>query len=102
MSSGCSTNVVTFSIKEMILRMVTNKSLFKPKNLLLNPQDSFADQPESVHYDEVNSGSWFKEAKINKCHLPNQILTTFCHFIDGLSVDKYGKPTAEAVLICCL
>ena len=26
----------------------------------------------------------------------------FCHFIDGLSVDKYGKLTVEAVLTCCL
>ena len=26
----------------------------------------------------------------------------FCHFIDGLSVDKYGKLSVEAVLTCCL
>ena len=26
----------------------------------------------------------------------------FCHFIDGLSIDKYGKLTVEAVLTCCL
>ena len=27
---------------------------------------------------------------------------SFCHFIDGLSIDKYGKLTVEAVLTCCL
>ena len=26
----------------------------------------------------------------------------FCHFIDGLTVDKYGKLSVEAVLSCCL
>ena len=26
----------------------------------------------------------------------------FCHFIDGLSVDKYGKLSVEAVMSCCL
>ena len=26
----------------------------------------------------------------------------FCHFTDGLSVDKYGKLSVEAVLTCCL
>ena len=26
----------------------------------------------------------------------------FCHFIDGLAIDKYGKLTVEAVMTCCL
>ena len=26
----------------------------------------------------------------------------FCHFIDGLKIDKYGKLSVEAVLTCCL
>ena len=56
-SLGRSTNVVTFSIKEMLLRMVTNTSLFTQKNLLLNPQDPFADPPESVYYGEFDSSS---------------------------------------------
>ena len=54
-SSGRPTNIVTFLINKMILRMVTN--LCTLKNLLLNPQDHFADPPESAHYSEVNSGS---------------------------------------------
>ena len=32
----------------------------------------------------------------------NQILIPFCHFIDGLNVDKYSKLIVEAVLTCCL
>ena len=38
----------------------------------------------------------------NELTLPNHILMPFFHFIDGLSVDKYGKLTANIVLICCL
>ena len=32
----------------------------------------------------------------------NHLLMPFCHFIDGLNVDKYGKLTVEAVMTCCL
>ena len=39
LSSGQNTNVVTFSLTEMILRMVTYKSLSTPKNLLLSPEN---------------------------------------------------------------
>ena len=43
-----------------------------------------------------------KSAISKECSLPNHILMPFCHFIDGLKVDKYGKLTVEAVLTCCL
>ena len=55
LSSGRNTNVVTFSLKEMILRMVTNKSLFTPKNLLLSPENPCGDPIESKYYSDVNS-----------------------------------------------
>jgi len=102
LSSGRKTNVITFSFKEMILRMVSNKSLFTSKNLLLSPENPCADPPESEYYSDVNSGTWFKEAKLKECTKPNHILMPFCHFIDGLNVDKYGKLTVEAVMSCCL
>ena len=38
----------------------------------------------------------------NECSLPNHILIPFCHFIDGLSVNKYGKLSVGAVVACCL
>ena len=102
LSSGRNTNVVTFSFKEMILRMVSNRSLFNYKNLLLSPENPCADPPDSEYYSDVNTGTWFKEAKLKECTKPNHILMPFCHFIDGLNVDKYGKLTVEAVMSCCL
>ena len=102
LSSGRTSNVVSFSMREMILKMVTNKSLFHPGNLLLDPKNPCGDQPDDGSYGDVNTGTWYKAAKKHECTLPNQILMPFCHFIDGLSVDKYGKLTVEAVLTCCL
>ena len=102
LSSGRTTNVVTFSFKEMILDIITNQSLFCPDNLLLDPQNPCAPQPESDYYGEVNTGTWWKQAIQNECKEPNHILMPFCHFIDGLQIDKYGKLSVEAVLTCCL
>ena len=102
LSSGRNTNVVTFSFKEMVLRMVLNKSLFSPPNLLLNPDDPFSSPIESDYVGEVNSGTWMTNAIEKECTLPTHILMPFCHFIDGLNIDKYGKLTVEAVLTCCL
>ena len=102
LSSGRNTNVVTFSFKEMVLRMVLNKSLFSPSNLLLNPLDPCSPPIESEYIGEVNTGTWMKNAIRKECTLPNHILMPFCHFIDGLNIDKYGKLTVEAVLTCCL
>ena len=102
LSSGRTTNVVTFSITEMILRMVTNKSIFHPDNLLLDPTNPCGDVIDDGYYGDVNTGTWYTDAKRRECSLPNHILMPFCHFIDGLTVDKYGKLSVEAVLSCCL
>ena len=102
LSSGRSTNVVTFSFKEMILNIVTNRSLFCSDNLLLNPNDPCETPPATDYYGEVNTGTWWKQAIQNECKQPNHILMPFCHFIDGLKIDKYGKLSVEAVLTCCL
>ena len=102
LSSGRSTNVVTFSFKEMILRIVTNKSLFHAENLLIDPKNPCSPPIETEYYGDVNTGTWWKDAIKNECKKPNHILMPFCHFIDGLKIDKYGKLTVEAVLTCCL
>ena len=88
LSSGRNTNVFTFSFKEMIIRMVTNKSLFYPNNILLDPKNLCSDPPDSPFLGDVNTGICFAQAKRNECTLPNHIIMLFFHFIDGLSVDK--------------
>ena len=39
LSSGRTSNVVSYSMREMILKMVTNKTLFHPGNLLLDKKN---------------------------------------------------------------
>ena len=53
-------------------------------------------------YGDVNSGSWHKKAIAKECTDPKHILMQFCHFIDGLALDKYGNIIVEAVLTYCL
>ena len=63
LSSGCTSNDVIFSMKEMILRKVINKSIFHPDNLLLDPTNPCADPHDDEYYGGVNSGTWFIDAK---------------------------------------
>ena len=77
LSSGRHTNIFTFSLREMILHMVGNRSLFTLDNLLLNPKDPFADLIEFEYYSDVNSGTWFKEAKSTECSFQTHILMPF-------------------------
>ena len=101
LSSDQSINIVTFSVKEIILRMIMNKSLFSPTNLLLDPDKPCSLSTDSLYINEINSSTWLKEAVAKECSQPKYILMPFCHFIDGLNIDKYNKLTVEAVLICC-
>ena len=57
LSSGRNTNVATFGFKEMILNIVSNKSLFHLINLLLDPMNICLSPPESQFYGDVNTGS---------------------------------------------
>ena len=102
MSSGCSINIVTFSIEGMILHIVNNKYLFTPNKLFLNVIDPCSDPPELSRYGEVNPGTCFIQVKQKDCHLPNHMLMNFCHSIDGLSVDNYIKLIVDTMLTCRL
>ena len=62
-SSGCTSNDVIFSMKEMVLCMVTNKTIFHPGILLLDPTNPCDDPQDDGYYGDVNSGTWFTTAK---------------------------------------
>ena len=102
LSSGWYTSIITISLKDTVLRMITNKSMVNKDNILLDPDSLLSSPPQSLYYDNINTGTWFKDAKHDKLTLPNQIPMLFCHFIDALSVDKYGKLTIETASTCFL
>lgn len=66
LSSGCSTNIATFSVKETILHMVLNKILVSQTSLLLRPDNPYSIPTDSVYILEVNSGTWMEEAIARK------------------------------------
>ena len=82
LSSDCTSNIVTFSLKDMILRMLTNKSLFHPDNLLFDPNNPCALPNDTLFYGDVNSGSCNQKAIENKYTDSKHILMSFFHFID--------------------
>ena len=104
LSSGRVTSIVTFSARDLILKVVNNKSLFKKENILLNVNNPFeVPNPNSTMFGEVNSGSWHEMAVQNECNTEkSELLMPWCFFIDGLKVDKFGKLTVEAVMASCL
>ena len=63
LSSRHSPTIDNFSIKEMILHMVVNKSLFAPQDLLLDPNNPLSDPQEYRYYSEINSGIRFQAVK---------------------------------------
>ena len=86
LSSGRTSNVVIFSMKEMILRMVTNKSIFHPGNLLLDPINPCAEPLDDGYYGDVNSGKWHTNAKKMNVHL--RIISS-CVFVTLLMVCQW-------------
>ena len=102
LSSLRTTSVVSFSFVEKVLQMVCNKNIFNSSNLLLDPLNPWSEPVDDGYYGDVNTGTWHLNAMKHVCTKPKHLLMPFCHFIDGLKVDKYGKLTVEAVLSCCL
>ena len=56
-SSSCRTNIVNFSIKDMILCMVANKSLWNPGKLLLDPDNPLSPPKDTLYFGDVKTGS---------------------------------------------
>lgn len=101
LSSSRSTTIVTFSLRDHILKIVTNRNNMNPELLNLDPEAPCKKPVESEFLDELNSGSWHSDTFDLMCKLDNHLLMPFIFFIDGLKVDKYGKVSVEAVLSCC-
>ena len=55
MLSGTNTKVVTFDFKEMILNMVSIKSMFHPIQLFLDLDNLYSSPPVSHFYRDVNT-----------------------------------------------
>ena len=100
LTSGIETNISHFSLRNIILNIVADKELFRKENILIDPTDLRKIPPEDVPYGEPNTGSWYKNAIEHCCPTPKHMLFPLSAFIDGLKLDKFGKLSAEGVLLC--
>lgn len=60
LTSECSKNIVTFSVKETILHMVLNKSFYFQPNLHLDPDNPCPDPSNPIYEGEVNTSTYMK------------------------------------------
>ena len=50
------------------------QSIFYTGNFLLDPANPCIDVIDDRYYGDVNTGTWFIDAKRRECSLPNDIL----------------------------
>ncbi len=100
LTSGIETNISHFSLRNIILNIIADTDLFRKENLLIDPDDLRKIPPQDGAYGEPNTGSWYKNAIDNCCPTPKHMIFPLSAFIDGLKLDKFGKLSAEGVLLC--
>ena len=83
--------VVVCSFKAQLVLLLTDRSLMKAENLLLDKRNPFAEVPDGILSD-LNTGWWYKETRDNICTNPNKhILLPIVIFLDASNVDKNGR-----------
>ena len=86
--SGKSIDVTSFSFKAKLASILMNEELIQPKNLLLNPDNIFVPPKDLDHFEDLNSGWWWKETWEEVCRHPDEILCPIILFLDAGKVTK--------------
>ena len=89
--------IVTFSLMGSIVSLLTNKSLMKEENLLLDSKNPLKKPSLSNTFNDVNSGWWYQKTVNTYCTNNNDLLLPIILFIDGSNIDKSGRLSAEPV-----
>lgn len=90
--SGNKIDVVLNSFKAQLVSLLTDYDLMKTENLLIDPNNTFGDVPDSTILSEINTGWWFKETRLELCQVPNRdILLPLIFFLDASNLDKNGR-----------
>ena len=99
LSSGRKVNMTTFSLKNIILQMISDKSFFKSENLIIDPAHPTTVPSNKCDYSEPNTGTWYKNAANSLCSTPKHFIMNFACFIDKIKMDKFGTMGVEPVMI---
>ena len=95
---GARIPIVYFSFRASLASLLSNVELMNEANLLLNPNDPFNSTPDGFVLSDLNSGWWYRET-CKMFHLEPQkdILLPIILFIDGSTIDTYGKLNVEPI-----
>ena len=98
LSHGARIPVVYFSFRAAVASLLSNAELMKDDNLLLNPNNPFDSMPDGSTLSDLNSGWWYRETCQMFCLEPRKdILLPIILFIDGSTIDTYGKMSVEPI-----
>ena len=98
LSHGARIPVVYFSFRAAVASLLSNSELMKDDNLLLNPNDPFHSMPDGSTLSDLNSGWWFRETcQMFSLEPRKDILLPIILFIDGSTIDTYGKMSVEPI-----
>ena len=107
LSSKRRTTITTFSLRDFLTKTISNTLLFKKEHLLINPLDPCTLISNHDYYSDINTGdhyinSWkhIQSNHFTKNNDNNVLPCPLIYFIDGLTIDKFGKKSLEAVLCC--
>ena len=99
LSHGARIPVVYFLFRASIASLLSNADLMKDKNLLLNPNNPFDSMPDDGStLSELNSGWWYRETcQMFSLQPHKDILLPIILFIDGSTINKYGKMSVKPI-----
>ena len=96
---GSTIPVVSFSLKGAIMSLLTNLSLMKEDNLLLDRHNPLHVPNRTSLMGEINTGWWYHETVESLCNEPRDILLPILVFIDGSNVDNNRRLSVEPVTL---
>ncbi len=100
LSHGARIPVVYFSFRAAVASLLSNAELMKDENLLLNPNNPFDSVPDDAGstLSELNSGWWYRETcQMFSLKPQKDLLLPIILFIDGSTIDSYGKMSVEPI-----
>ncbi len=94
---GSTIPLMTFSLKGAIISLLTDSTLMRESNLLLNCDNPRIIEKRGRTLGEINTGWWYHDTHTELCDGPDDVLLPLIFFIDGSNIDNNGRLSVEPV-----
>ena len=90
--------ITKFDMKSAIVSLLIDPIVMNTNNLLMN-ESTYLNPMNSNHeyYGDIHTGYWFKNAHSSLCKEKDDLLCPLIFFIDGVSLDSFGRQSLEPV-----